>query len=90
MLCVVFLKLQFQFGFGSFLQKNISAKAAGKMSVKIYYRMKTAVNFINNLRTNFSYETSFRQLFSRYMYVKKDIRTKNSYVNVDEIDGRSK
>jgi len=30
-----------------------------------------AVNFINNLRTNFSYETSFRLLFSRYMYVKK-------------------
>jgi len=28
----------------------------------------------------------FRQLFSRYMYVKNDIRTKNSYVYVDEID----
>jgi len=33
--------------------------------------LQAAVNFINNLRTNFSYETSFRQLFSRYMYVKK-------------------
>ncbi len=29
---------------------------------------------------------SFWQLFSRYMYVKNDIRTKNSYVYVDEID----
>jgi len=33
--------------------------------------LSPTVNFINNLRTNFSYETSFRQLFSRYMYVKK-------------------
>jgi len=29
------------------------------------------VNFINIIRTNFSYETLFQQLFSSYMYVKK-------------------
>jgi len=45
-----------------------------------------AVNFINVKRANFSYETSLRQLFSSYMYVKNDVRTKNLYVNVDEID----
>jgi len=33
--------------------------------------MPPTVNFINNLRRNFLYETSFWQLFSRYMYVKK-------------------
>jgi len=45
-----------------------------------------AVNFIKVKRANFSYETSLRQLFSSYMYVKNDVRTKNLYVNVDEID----
>jgi len=37
----------------------------------MFIKLTPAVNFINNLRTNFSYEMSFRQLFSRYMYVKK-------------------
>jgi len=43
----------------------------GDKEKKNSVKKTTAVNFINNLRTNFSYETSFRQLFSRYMYVKK-------------------
>ncbi len=30
-----------------------------------------SINFINIIRTNFSYETSFQQHFSSYMYVKK-------------------
>ncbi len=38
------------------------------------------VNFINIKRANFSYEMSFRQLFSSYMYVKNDVRMKNLYV----------
>ncbi len=36
----------------------------------------SGVNFINIKRANFSYETLFWQLFSSYMYVKNDVRTK--------------
>jgi len=54
-------------------------------------KLTPTVNFINSIRTNFSYEffvrTSFRQLFPMYVrtYVgkkscRKDICTKNSYV----------
>ncbi len=45
------------------------------------------VNFINLKRTNFSYETSFRQLFSSDMYVKKlTFVQKICTFNVGEID----
>jgi len=48
-----------QFGFVIICQKDINKKAAGKMLMKL----TTGVNFINLLRTNFSYKRPFCQLF---------------------------
>jgi len=42
---------------------------------------RTGVNFINIKRANFSYETSFWQLFSSYMYVKK-LRSYEKFVRL--------
>jgi len=53
----VFLYLQF--GFYNFLWKNIGTTATRKMFVKL----TIGVNFINILRTNFSYEPHFGSFF---------------------------
>ncbi len=50
------------------------------------------VNFINILRTNFSYEQYFCSFFYLHVTRKKaaeDFRTKNTRVSIDEIDRRS-
>ncbi len=42
-----------------------------KHTIQINKTGRPCVNFINIKRANFLYKTSFRQLFSSYMYVKK-------------------
>jgi len=51
---------------------------------------RSAVNFFNILRTNFSYEYDVSAAFPNYMYVEKAAKTmfvqKSRAYNVDEID----
>ncbi len=68
--CAAFLYLPL--GFKKFCWKDIGKKSASKMLLKL----TQGVNFINVKSENFTYESTFRQLFLLTCNCQKDVRTK--------------